>query len=128
MDLLLDTHILIWWVDEPEKLPGHLYAVLEDSANDLFISIASVWEMQIKHQLGKLQFQQPLPQLIANQQQHNGARLISVTLSHVFELNNLPLHHKDPFDRLLVAQAIVEDMTLVSVDPAFALYSVKLLS
>ena len=128
MKLLLDTHILIWWVDEPEKLPAHLYSALEDGANSLFISVVSAWEMQIKHQLGKLNFQQPLPQLIANQQQRNGARVISVTLAHVFELDNLPLHHKDPFDRLLMAQAIVEDLTLVSVDPAFAPYFVKRLS
>jgi PIN domain nuclease of toxin-antitoxin system len=128
LELLLDTHILIGWVDEPKKLPVHLYTTLEDGANSLFISVASAWEMQIKYQLGKLKFQQPLPQLIANQQQRNGARILSVTLTHVFELGNLPLHHKDPFDRLLIAQALAENLTLVSVDPAFAAYPIKLLS
>jgi PIN domain nuclease of toxin-antitoxin system len=124
MKLLLDTHVLIWWADQPEKLS---HAALEDEANDLLLSVASVWEMQIKIQLGKLKVNLPLKDLIKNQQETNDLTVLPVTLTHVLALNALPLHHKDPFDRLLIAQSIEEDLTLVSTDSQFSDYSVKLL-
>ncbi len=128
MKLLLDTHIFIWADDEPERIPAALMAYLADEANELWLSLASLWEMQIKRQLGKLHLQLSLAETIASHQQTNGLRLLPITAEHIYALDNLPLQHKDPFDRLLIAQAMVEDLTLVSVDPAFAAYSVKLLS
>ena len=127
MRLLLDTHIFIWWADEPEKLSPVALAALEDEANDLILSVVSVWEIQVKTQLGKLKLNQPLKELIESQQETNGLRILPVELSHVLMLDALPFHHKDPFDRLLIAQSIAEDMTLVTADDKFSAYPAKLL-
>ncbi|MGH9899665.1 MAG: type II toxin-antitoxin system VapC family toxin [Pyrinomonadaceae bacterium] len=127
MKLLLDTHIFLWWVDHPEKLSHAALSALEDEAHDLLLSVASVWEMQIKIQLGKLKLSLPLKDLIKNQQKTNGLTVLPVELTHVLALDALPLHHKDPFDRLLIAQSIEDDLTLVSADSQFSAYSVKLL-
>ena|SRR2546421_8699537 len=127
MKLLLDTHAFIWMFDEPEKLSPKASALLADGDNDLILSVVSVWEMQIKMQTGKLRLAIPLRQLIREQVQTNGLRLLPVVLKHVLTLDSLPAHHKDPFDRLLVAQANVEGVFLVSSDPVFSSYPVKLL-
>jgi PIN domain nuclease of toxin-antitoxin system len=126
--LLLDTHIFMWWAEEPARLTPTALAALEDQANELILSAASVWEMQIKDQIGKLTLNQALPSLINSQRQTNGLQILAIELAHVLALQNLPLHHKDPFDRLIIAQAIVEDMTVVSADTKFSSYSVKLLT
>ena len=128
MKLLLDTHIFIWWADAPEKLSATTLAALEDENNDLLLSIASVWEMQIKSQLGKLKLNDSLQNLIQSQQATNGIQLLPIELAHVLVLDTLPLHHKDPFDRLLIAQSITEGATLVSTDSQFSVYPVALLS
>jgi len=127
MKLLLDTHIFIWWVDEPEKLSTAAISALEDEANELLLSVASVWEMQIKLQLGKLKLSLPLKELVKNQQDTNDLRVSPVALTHVLALDSLPFHHKDPFDRLLIAQCMAEGLTIVTVDSQFSAYSVKLL-
>lgn len=127
MKLLLDTHIFIWWADQPEKLSPAALSALEDEANELLLSVASVWEMQIKIQLGKLKLSLPLKELVKNQQETNDIRVSPVALTHVLALDTLPVHHKDPFDRLLIAQSIEEDVTLVTADSQFSAYSVKLL-
>ncbi|MBI1764455.1 MAG: type II toxin-antitoxin system VapC family toxin [Acidobacteria bacterium] len=128
MKLLLDTQILIWADEQPQRIPGHLRAVLQPGLNQWVLSIASVWELQIKTQIGKLHLQNPLPLLLASQQQTNRLQLLPIQLPNVLALENLPFHHKDPFDRLLIAQAIAENLTLVSVDPVFSAYSVNLLN
>ena len=92
----------------------------------VLLSVASVWEMQIKLQLGKLKLSLPLAELIESQRQTNNIEMLPVTLAHVLALQNLPSHHKDPFDRLLIAQANVEEAVLLSSDPMFAKYPVKL--
>lgn len=89
---------------------------MSNPMNRLFLSIASIWEIQIKITIGKLKFQAKFSDIIAEQQKINGFQILPVKPSHVFYLENLPLHHKDPFDRLLISQAIVENMTLVSAD------------
>jgi PIN domain nuclease of toxin-antitoxin system len=127
MKLLLDTHIFVWWADVPERLSSTVLAALEHEDNDLFLSVASVWEMQIKTQIGKMKLGASLSELIASQQSINGIQLLAVELPHVLALDTLPLHHKDPFDRLLIAQTIVEGATLVSGDSKFSLYPVTLL-
>jgi PIN domain nuclease of toxin-antitoxin system len=127
MKLLLDTHIFIWWADQPEKLSNAVLSALEDEANELLLSVASVWEMQIKIQLGKLKVRLPLKELVKNQQETNDLTVSPVTLTHVLAVGDLPFHHKDPFDRLLIAQSIQEDLTLVTADSQFSAYSVKLL-
>ena len=127
MRLLLDTHIFIWWADQPEKLSAAALSALENEANELLLSVASVWEMQIKIQLGKLKLSLPLKELVKNQQETNNLTVSPVALTHVLALDALPFHHKDPFDRLLIAQSIEEDLTLVTADSQFSAYSVKLL-
>lgn len=126
MKLLLDTHTFIWWVIEPTKISAQALGLLQDQSNDLFLSVVSVWEMQIKLQIGKLKFNLPLAQLITEQQQTNQLSILPVTLEHVLALDSLPFHHKDPFDRLLITQANLEGAVLVSNDAIFSNYSVKL--
>ena len=127
MRLLLDTHIFIWWADQQECLSATALSALNDEANELILSVASVWEMQIKVQLRKLKLSLPIEELIETQVETNDLRILPLALPHVLALDALPFHHKDPFDRLLIAQSICEDVTLVSVDPEFPAYSVKLL-
>ncbi|HEX7771240.1 MAG TPA: type II toxin-antitoxin system VapC family toxin [Pyrinomonadaceae bacterium] len=127
MKLLLDTHIFIWWADHPEKLSPAALSALEDETNELLLSVASVWEMQIKIQLGKLKLSLPLKELVKNQQETNDVTVSPIALAHVLTLESLPFHHKDPFDRLLIAQSISEGLTVVTADSQFSAYSVKLL-
>lgn len=93
----------------------------------VFLSIASIWEIQIKTQNGKFSFPQPLPEIIKEQQLINNLQILPITAEQIYELENLPFHHKDPFDRLLIAQAISENFTLVTDDSQFSSYSVKIL-
>ena len=127
MRLLLDTHAFIWMLDKPERLSPKAHAQLADGNNDVLLSAASVWEMQIKIQLGKLRFTVPLRELVESQRQTNSVQMLSGELKHVLALDALPAHHKDPFDRILVAQANVEGALLVSRDPLFSNYPVNLL-
>ena len=126
MRLLLDTHIFIWWADEPERLGERLLDALLDIENELILSVVSLWEMQIKAQLGKLTLRRPLKELVHLQQSVNGLQLLPVTSKHVFLLDELPLVHKDPLDRLIIAQALAENLTLVSHDRVFEDYQVLL--
>jgi PIN domain nuclease of toxin-antitoxin system len=122
MNLLLDTHIFIWWDSDPDQLSPPARALCEDESNTLFLSMASVWEMQIKHQLGKLTFHRPLAEIIQSQQLANGLQFLPIALTHIYALSVLPHHHKDPFDRLIIAQAQVEKLALVSMDAVFRQY------
>lgn len=127
MNLLLDTHSFIWTHNEPRKLSAKVAAAIINPANNLFLSIASVWEIQIKIQIGKFNFKDALEDVIAEQQRINNIRLLPIMLAHIVELKNLPFHHKDPFDRLLIAQANSENLTLISADSKFSVYNVNLL-
>ncbi len=127
MKLLLDTHTFIWWSNEPTRLSENALIACQDNNNTLILSVVSVWEMEIKMQLGKLKISRPMEEWIKSQQQTNGLQVLPVELTHVLNLGSLPLHHKDPFDRLLIAQAVVEGATLVSVDPIFSNYSANVL-
>lgn len=125
MKLLLDTHIFIWWDSEPAKLSESVLALCTDSAHELVVSVASLWEIQIKRQLGKLNLRLPLGEIVAHQQETNGITVLPVAQAHVVALEQLPSLHKDPFDRILVAQALVEGATLVSADPVLKSYPVE---
>ena len=96
--------------------------LLQNPNNELLLSIVSLWEMQIKIQLGKLALRDDLELMLKTQQEQNNITLISITFLHILELKNLPLHHKDPFDRLLIAQSKVENVTLISRDSVFQNY------
>jgi PIN domain nuclease of toxin-antitoxin system len=127
MKLLLDTHTFIWWSSAPNKLSPKALALCQDASNRVLLSVTSVWEMQIKHQLGKLRLDLPLGDLISEQREINRIEVLPITLPHVLVLESLPFHHKDPFDRLLIAQANSEGAVLVTKDPAFEEYPVKLI-
>jgi PIN domain nuclease of toxin-antitoxin system len=127
MKLLFDTHAFIWWDSEPQKLTPQIEALCRDRSNTLIFSVASAWEMQIKSELGKMRFEMPLASIVENQTQTNGVQVLPILLPHVLALENLPPHHKDPFDRLLIAQAIAENAVLLSADPVFAQYPVQVL-
>jgi PIN domain nuclease of toxin-antitoxin system len=126
MRILLDTHFFIWWDSEPQLLSPHARKLCEDAENTLVLSVVSIWEMQIKQQLGKMKLRLPISELIADQQKENGIEILPVNLPHVLALEKLPLHHKDPFDRLLIAQANAEGIEILSVDAIFRKYDVKL--
>ncbi len=127
MKILLDTHVFIWWAGEPEKLSPNALEACNDQDNDLILSVVSVWEMQIKMQIGKLKLNRPLRDLIEAQKGANDFQILPVSLDHVFRLENLPMHHRDPFDRLLIAQTMEEGSVLVSKDEIFSDYAVNLL-
>src|SRR5260370_42697788 len=106
MRLLLVHNIVLWWADHAKKLSPAALSALENEDNELLLSVASVWEMQIKIQLGKLKLNVPLKDLIKTQQETNGITVSSVALTHVMALGALLFHHKVPFDRLLLAESI----------------------
>lgn len=124
MLLLLDTHTILWSSQEPGRLSGRVRDLLIDRDNELFISIASCWEIAIKTGLGKLTLHVALDQLVRREIANNAMQLLPIDLAHVLRVANLPLLHRDPFDRLLVAQAQHQKMTLVSQDPLLARYDV----
>ena len=128
MKLLLDTHAFLWMLnDDYAALRGkNAEKLFLDGNNHLFFSMASVWEMAIKAKLGKLDLKQPLEHFIPEQLAANGIQLLEIQLNHVLKTMTLPFHHRDPFDRLIIAQAQVEQMTLLSVDTIFTAYDVKL--
>ncbi|OKH29733.1 twitching motility protein PilT [Calothrix sp. HK-06] len=125
MRLLLDTHVLIWLAVNPELLSEKVSNLLTDDNNFWVLSIASVWEIQIKVQLSKLDLPVSVPELIASQQEVNDMQILPIELSHVYALKDLPNHHRDPFDRIIIAQAIFEKMPILSVDEAIGNYPVE---
>ena len=127
MKLLSDTHSFIWSFSNTKKLSATAAQAFKNPANQIFLSVASVWEMQIKIALGKMVFNDTLENILSEQQTINGVQILPVNLAHALYLENLPPHHKDPFDRLLILQAIVENTTLVSADADFDKYQVSLL-
>lgn len=128
MRLLLDTQIFIWWDGASQRMPPGLLALLNDESTLLFLSVASIWEIQIKHQLGKLDLDRPLPQIISEQQQTNQLKVLAVQAEDIYGLQQLPFYHKDPFDRLIIAQALLNDLALASVDAIFQKYPVRLVN
>lgn len=127
MRLLLDTHTLIWWDREPAKLPKRVRQAIHSGVNDLLLSIASIWEMQIKQQKGTLRLDRTVRATVQSQQERNGVQILGLTLPHIWQLAELPLHHGDPFDRILVSQAKAEALTLVSCDAIMRRYGVETL-
>jgi PIN domain nuclease of toxin-antitoxin system len=119
--------IFMWWDSAPRKLSPRVLALCHDHANTLIVSIASVWEMQIKVQTGKLNLDRPLSQLVEEQQFSNDIVLLPVQVDHVYALQHLPMHHKDPFDRLIIAQALRNGLAVVSVDSIFSRYPITVL-
>ncbi|MGB0562448.1 MAG: type II toxin-antitoxin system VapC family toxin [Spirulinaceae cyanobacterium] len=124
MKFLIDTHVLIWWTSEPKKLSTQVYDLLRDPKNEPILSLFSIWEMQIKISLGKLILKTELPELINNEIQQNRLILLSIQPSHIYARKDLPPHHRDPFDRLLIAQSMCEELDMISIDGKFDAYGI----
>ncbi len=125
MKLLLDTHAFLWFVGGHPKMSRSARALIEDTNNQSLVSVASLWEMAIKLSLRKLDLEQPFDPFIPQQLARNGFGLLQIGVKHIAELISLPFHHRDPFNRLLIAQANTEKMPLVSRDAAFDAYGVE---
>jgi PIN domain nuclease of toxin-antitoxin system len=124
MRVLLDTHAFLWWVSDSPELPGRARAAIH-GAEDAYLSVASCWEMAIKISLGKLQLTLPIEQFVSEHLVVNAFTLLPVDLEDTGRVARLPFHHRDPFDRLLVAQALTHDLVVVTADPLFRKYGVK---
>ena len=127
MRLLLDTHALLWFCEGNTALSAAARGAMEDSSNELYVSHATPWEVAIKLSLGKLELQTSYDALFPGVLDANGFQLLPLSLEHYRTLIPLPRHHGDPFDRLLIAQALVEGLTLITCDPQFPAYGVPVL-
>ena len=122
MDILLDTHILLWHLEGDSRLKSEKSAMIEEPQNRIFVSLACLWEVAIKRNIGKLpkglslDKMTPAPMI-----------LLPIQLNHIQQIETLPLHHRDPFDRLIIAQAIVDDFFVMTDDPHFKDYPIKLI-
>jgi PIN domain nuclease of toxin-antitoxin system len=125
MKLLLDTHVFLWWVSDAPELSDAARAAISDPGNTCYLSLASCWELSIKSSIGKLKLKKPVERFISEQMQQNGFLLLNIELRHVAKVENLELHHRDPFDRLLVTQAKTERMTLVTADTVLSGYGIR---
>jgi len=124
MRLLLDTHAFLWWVEGTPAVGRRAKTAVSSPENDVFLSIVSCWELAIKMSLGKLRLTRSLAPFVSEQLTLNGFSLLGVSLKHVARVADLPFHHRDPFDRLLAAQALEDELAIVSADPAFRKYGV----
>ena len=125
MRMLLDTHSLIWAVQEPGKLGNQAITALQDRENELLLSAATLWEISIKYGLGKLTLTSPYRVWMTQAMRDLSVTLLPITLNVADVLSTLSLHHRDPFDRLLVAQAMIEQVPIVSSDVIFDRYTVS---
>jgi PIN domain nuclease of toxin-antitoxin system len=125
MKLLLDTHTFLWMLEDNKQLSKQARELLRDLNNDLFLSIISPWEMAIKIRTEKFEPpKEPLDQFIQQQLNITAINLIDISLRHIQLISTLPLHHRDPFDRMLIAQSVIENMPIISADTAFDAYGI----
>ncbi len=126
MRILLDTHAVVWYLDGNEKLlPNHRHLIV-DSRNEVFVSTATLWELSIKISIGKLETQRSLSDILTTLQKQ-AFEVLPIMPGHTLQVATLPFHHRDPFDRMLIAQALVEHLSLLTYDTAFKSYKVKVL-
>jgi PIN domain nuclease of toxin-antitoxin system len=125
MRLLLDTHAFLWWVEDAPALSRRARRLMADPQNECWLSLASCWEMAIKLSLGKLKLQSPIERFVPEQLAANGFRSLEIDFDDIARVASLPFHHRDPFDRLLVAQALGRNLHVVSVERVFAKYGAK---
>jgi len=125
MDFLLDTHTLLWYTTDDARLPGDLFGKIEDPGNRIHLSHVSFWEIRIKNAIGKLALKVDLRSFIRQEIEPYGFILHSIRLEDIIEATSLPLHYRDPFDRLLIAQSKVEKLPIISSDSVFDLYGIE---
>lgn len=124
MNLFLDTHVLLWWLDDSAYLPDMERSAIADSGNLIVVSAAVIWEIRIKQALGKLEIPSNFLRVIRDQ----GFELLSITADHAYAAGDLPMHHRDPFDRMIIAQAKMEGLKVITHDMMFKKYDVSILT
>lgn len=125
MKYLLDTHSLLWIITDDSKLSKRAQDIYLDSENDIFLSMASIWELAIKSSLGKISLDKPLDEFVSEHVLGNNIEILEIKLPHVLRIEQLPFHHRDPFDRLIISQAIEDSLPILGGDNAFDLYKIK---
>ncbi len=126
MRVLLDTHVFLWWSsDRGARVSERARAVLSDGATDVAISLVSVWEIAIKVGAGRMELPDAVEHYLPDRMRHHGFDLLPIELSHAFRAGSLPPIHRDPFDRMLVAQAQIEGLPILTADPAISRYDVE---
>jgi PIN domain nuclease of toxin-antitoxin system len=127
MNLLIDTHVVIWLIQGNENIGQTARNAIEDEGNSLYLSIASLWEISIKLGLGKLKLGMPLDRILEDFIIPGGINILPIEISHLLVLRDLPLHHRDPFDRSIIAQAQFESLILISGDRLFGEYGIDII-
>lgn len=125
MKILLDTHTFLWGLSDETRLSEHVRRLLPSAES--WLSVASLWEILIKSQSGKLRLPQPVGPYVMLKLKFNGVKLLPVTAEHVLRIESLPMHHRDPFDRMLIAQSLEEELPLVTSDAIFQRYGMNLI-
>lgn len=125
MKYLLDTHAFLWFANNDAKLGENAKRIFLNQENEIMTSVSSIWEMAIKVSLEKLELPGSLQEFVRTHIRGNKIGIMSIELNHLYQLENLPYHHRDPFDRLIIAQAIAESIPILSRDEAFDLYPVQ---
>ncbi len=125
MNVLLDTHTFLWWITNSEKLSDKATVILEDTDNSLYLSSASVWEMAIKISIGKLELTETLDVFVPAQLAANQIQELPILNRYAIAVSTLPWHHQDPFDRMIIAQGLTEEMLIVSKDEFFDAYGIQ---
>lgn len=125
MRLILDTHAFLWWIVDSPQLPSRVRDVMRNPANELFLSVASAWEIAIKVNLGRLRLPDRPDRFIPGQLMKNAIEPLPVEMSHALHVSRLPAIHRDPFDRIIIAQSILEKMPVVTRDSDIAKYKIK---
>jgi len=124
VNCIIDTHVLLWWLSDDPLLPANFKKIIENTDNICFISAASIWEISIKSSIGKLEIPGKYLDILREQGFHD----LPVYWEHADKAGTLPFHHRDPFDRLIIAQAMIEELTILTTDKRIPLYKVKTLS
>jgi len=128
MRILLDTHAFLWFISGDRRLPADMRDAVRDSSNEVYLSVVSLWEATVKYQLGKLPLPQPPGSYLPAQRHRHQIASLSLDEASVSQLANLPPIHRDPFDRMLICQALAHDLTIATVDDAISAYPVQVLN
>jgi len=128
LKLLLDTHVFLWAISDPDRLSSRARELIKDARNEVLLSVVSAWEIAVKASLGKLAVPHPAVTFVQRQLERHQIGVLPLRLSHLSALEKLPWHHRDPFDRMLVAQCLDEGASLITVDVQLRRYGVEILS
>lgn len=127
MNFLLDTHIFLWFVNDDPRLSDRFKDLIENQSNFIYISVASLWEMSIKYNLGKLTLAPAYEEFVEREITESSIILLNIELEHIKINASLPFHHRDPFDRIIIAQSMAENISIMTLDSVFSRYPITLI-